>query len=91
MAAVSQVKRPNNHLAWSIITTVLCCQLGGIVAIVYSAKVDSLYNAGDYIGADNASQTAKNWNIGSMIVGGIIGIIYMGAMIFGVISGMSDM
>jgi hypothetical protein len=56
-----------NYLAWSIISTVLatclCCPLGllGIVAIVFSAKVNTLLNQGDVDGARRASATAKTW------------------------------
>src|SRR5690606_14587474 len=56
-----------NHLAWSIIATVLatclCCPLGlvGIVAIVFSSKVNSLLDRGDIDGARRASATAKTW------------------------------
>ncbi len=56
-----------NYLAWSIVSTVLatclCCPLGllGIVAIVFSAKVNTLLNQGDVDGARRASATAKTW------------------------------
>ena len=56
-----------NHLAWAIIATVLatclCCPLGlvGIVAIVFSAKVNGLLRAGDLDGARRASANAKTW------------------------------
>ncbi len=56
-----------NHLAWSIISTVLatclCCPLGlvGIVAIVFSNKVNTLLARGDIEGARRASDTAKTW------------------------------
>lgn len=56
-----------NHLAWSIIATVLatclCCPLGlvGIVAIVFSSKVNTLLGQGDIEGAQRASATAKTW------------------------------
>ena len=56
-----------NYLAWSIISTVLatclCCPLGlvGIVAIVFSNKVNTLLNQGDIAGAQRASATAKTW------------------------------
>lgn len=65
---VSPVLQPvPNHLAWAIIATVLatclCCPLGllGIVAIVYSTKVNTLLNQGDIDGARRASNTAKTW------------------------------
>jgi hypothetical protein len=56
-----------NHLAWSIISTVLatclCCPLGlvGIVAIVFSSQVNSKLNQGDVEGARRASANAKTW------------------------------
>ncbi|HLM52532.1 MAG TPA: CD225/dispanin family protein [Pseudoxanthomonas sp.] len=56
-----------NYLAWSIISTVLatclCCPLGlvGIVAIVFSNKVNNLLAQGDIEGARRASNTAKTW------------------------------
>lgn len=56
-----------NHLAWSIVSTVLatclCCPLGliGIVGIVFSNKVNTLLNQGDFDGARRASDTAKTW------------------------------
>jgi len=57
-----------NYLAWSIIATVLslclCCIVGtipGIVAIVFSAKVNTLLGQGDLAGAQRASSIAKIW------------------------------
>ena len=56
-----------NHLAWAIISTVLatclCCPLGlvGIVAIVFSSKVNKLLATGDFAGAQRASASAKTW------------------------------
>lgn len=56
-----------NYLAWSIISTVLasclCCPLGlvGIVAIVFSNKVNTLLRQGDIAGAQRASATARTW------------------------------
>lgn len=56
-----------NHLAWSIISTVLatclCCPLGliGIVAIVFSSQVNSKLSQGDVEGARRASANAKTW------------------------------
>lgn len=57
-----------NYLAWSIVVTVLslclCCIIGtipGIVAIVFSAKVNTLLGQGDLAGAQRASSTAKTW------------------------------
>ena len=57
-----------NHLAWAIIATVLslcfCCIVGtipGVVAIVFSNKVNTLLRTGDVAGAQRASASAKTW------------------------------
>ena len=47
-----QPPMPPTYLAWSIAVTILCCLIGGIVAIVYSSQVSSRYIAGDYQGAE---------------------------------------
>ncbi|MGG6462139.1 CD225/dispanin family protein [Solilutibacter silvestris] len=66
-----------NHLAWTIISTVLgtllCCPLGllGIVGIVYSSKVDRLANADDVAAAQSASGNAKTWAIVATVLGAI--------------------
>ena len=74
-----------NHLAWSIIATVLatclCCPLGlvGIVAIVFSSKVNTLLNQGDIDGARRASNNAKTWcwvATALAIVGLLFNVIY---------------
>lgn len=64
----AQIHEPvPNYLAWAIIATVLatclCCPLGlvGIVAIVFSSKVNGLLQRGDLDGARRASANAKTW------------------------------
>lgn len=67
MNTVTSAQNVPNHLAWSIISTVLatclCCPLGlvGIVAIVFSSKVNNLLSQGDIDGAQRASNNAKTW------------------------------
>lgn len=50
-----------NHLVWSILATVFCCWITGIVAIVYASQVNTKLALGDYDGAVNASNSAKTW------------------------------
>ena len=67
MNTVNPASSIPNHLAWSIIATVLatclCCPLGlvGIVAIVFSSKVNNLLSQGAIDGARRASNNAKTW------------------------------
>lgn len=52
---------PASYLVWSILATVLCCLPTGIVAIVYSSKVEPRYLAGDMVAAQQAAANAKLW------------------------------
>jgi uncharacterized membrane protein len=67
---------PPNHLALSIITTILCCLPAGIVSIVYASQVNTKYNAEDYEGAERASKNARTWWIVALITGLVIVIAY---------------
>jgi len=87
LGSLLQAQRPPNYLVWSIISTVLCCLPAGIVAIIYSAKVDSKFNAGDYAGASQDSDMARKWNIGALVVGGIVNLVYVGLVALGALSG----
>lgn len=61
--------RPDNYMAESILVCILCCFVPGIIAIIQASKVNSRYDSGDYEGAVNASKGARNWVIGSVLVG----------------------
>lgn len=73
--------KPDNYLVWSILTTICCCLPFGIVAIVYSAQVNSNYQAGLYHEAVKSSVNARTWVIASFVTGLVISIGYM--MIYG--------
>ena len=66
--------RPDNYLVWAILCTILCCLPLGIVSIIYSSKVDGLYNSGDYAGAEDASKKAKNYAMWGAIIS-VIGVV----------------
>ena len=84
----SQIQ-PNipNYLWQSIVATVLCCMPFGVVAIVFSAKVDGLVARGDIAGANAASKSAKNWMIAAAASGGAIVLIYVVMVIIAASSG----
>jgi uncharacterized membrane protein YvbJ len=50
-----------NHLVGAILVTVFCCQIFGIVSIVYAAQVNSKLRVGDVQGAIASSNRAKLW------------------------------
>ena len=73
--------RPNNYLALAIISTILCCLPLGIVSIVYSTKVNTAYDSGNYAEAEQNSKNAKTWGIVSVAVALVGFVIYL--LIFG--------
>jgi hypothetical protein len=80
---------PPNYLVFAILVTIFCCQIPGIVSIVFAAQVNSKWSSGDYDGALNASRNAKLWawvGFGTGLALAIIGVLFA---IFGVLAGMS--
>jgi len=67
----------NNHMVWAVLTTLFCCLPFGIVAIVKASQVSSKLAMGDYAGAVAASNQAKTWSIVSMVIGLVVGVIYL--------------
>ena len=73
---------PDSFLVWSILSTVLCCLPLGIVAIVYSSKVDGLWSQGLYDEAEKASKNAKLFCLIGAGSGLLVGLIYFCILIF---------
>lgn len=88
--ANSFVNKPDNYLVWSILSTVLCCMPFGIAAIVYSTKVDSLWNSGDTLGAQEASKKAKMWMLIAVGCGVLSLIILIILSVLGVIASVAE-
>lgn len=76
-----------NHMVGAILTAIFCCQIGGIVAIVYAAQVNSKLDRGDIEGAQAASKTARTWIIVNIITGLIGGLLYLLLVVVGALSG----
>ena len=74
---------PSNNMVWAIISTVLCCLPAGIVAIVYAAKVNTLWAAGQYQEAIKAAAQARTWAIASAVVGVVVGVVYFASGLSG--------
>ena len=70
-------QKPDNYLVRAILSTLLCCLPFGIVAIVKSSKVDTLWYAGNHAEAIQASNDAKKWSIISAVVGLVGGLLYV--------------
>ena len=57
------------YLVWSILVLVLCCQITGIVALVYSALTSSNNSNGNYDQARRYSENAQLWIMISIAIG----------------------
>lgn len=78
-----RLQKPDNFLVWAILSTVMCCVPFGVVAIIYSNQVDSLWLSGRYDEAEEALRKAKMWTYisagsgAALIIGLIIFYIIM--------------
>lgn len=77
----SMGSKPDNFLVWSILVTIFCCVPFGIVSIVYSSKVNSLWYEGKYDESRKAASNARGWFWAAFICGLIFAIIYTIAII----------
>lgn len=68
---------PPTYLGWCIAAIVCCCMIPAIVALIYSVRVSSLYNSGDFKGAQKASDRTELW----LIVAITLGLLSMPFMI----------
>lgn len=75
----------SNRLVMAILCTLFCCQIGGIIAIIYSARSNStyrsaLFSSDDatrqslYYQSEQENKTARTWIIVS-VCSGLIGVI----------------
>ena len=86
MEQINKPEPPPNYLALAIITTLICCQIFGII---YATQVNTKYVSGDYAGAERASKNAKNWSLAAIALGLLIiltSLLIFGGSIFAAIS-----
>ena len=68
---------PKTWMAESILVTVFCCLPFCIAGIVFASKVSSLYAAGNYEAALQASKDAGKWTKIGFIVGLVVIVLYL--------------
>ena len=71
---------PDNYLVWSILVTVLCFPITGIVAIVKAASVNGLWSQGRFAEAQAAAASAKKWVRWTLIIW-VVGVIVYGILL----------
>lgn len=77
---------PKTWLAESIIVAILCCQVFGVVAIIYSSQVESKHRSGDIQRAIRACNTSKNWVIAIAVTGAVLLIVFAFIGVLGAIA-----
>jgi Interferon-induced transmembrane protein len=75
---------PDNNLVWAILVTLFCCLPFGIVSIIKSTQVSSLWAQGQHAAAQQSAADAKKWAMWGAIAG-VVGIV--GYLIFWLIFG----
>ncbi|MCU0268072.1 MAG: CD225/dispanin family protein [Acidimicrobiales bacterium] len=68
--------KPPTHLAWAVLSMLLCCVPLGIVAVVHAARVDTKWAAGDWIGAAESSLRARTWAQCALFAGIVVVFLY---------------
>uniref|UniRef100_A0AAY4BHM2 Uncharacterized protein n=1 Tax=Denticeps clupeoides TaxID=299321 RepID=A0AAY4BHM2_9TELE len=69
---VETMSTPSNvpsYMSWSLVTTLCCCLPVGILALVFSNKVNTANASGDTANAEQLSRKAKYANIAGTVFG----------------------
>lgn len=74
---------PPTWLIWSVLVTIFCCFIPGIIAIIFSSQVSARYYAGDLEGAKRSSRLAEIWIIVSVVLGVLAATLYIPFMLLG--------
>ena len=85
----SGVVKPKDYLVESILVTIFCCMVFGILGIVYSAQANSAFSSGNVAAANEFSAKAKQWVTYGFWSGIAVAGIYLFLMMIGVASGIS--
>lgn len=78
------MEKPDNYLAWAILSTIFCFWPTGIPAIVYSCQVNNYWCQGLYDKAYNASSKARFWSILTAVIAVAFWVFYL-VIIFAII------
>lgn len=77
-------EKPKNYLIESILITLCCCPVLGIVSIVFAAQVDSKWNQGDQAGAVESAGKAKQFAIYGLVAGIVINLLLGGVQVLAI-------
>lgn len=75
--AIGAPTKPNNYLIWSILLTLLCGSIPGMIGIALGITCNQQYAKGDYRGAELTSSMARN----CILVSVILAVILLGVLL----------
>ncbi len=67
--------KPTNWLWQSVLVTLCCFPVFGIIALVYGFQVNPNYYAGNYDRAEHFSRRARWWTIVGLVVGAVYYVV----------------
>jgi hypothetical protein len=79
-----------NYLAPSILVTIFCCFLTGIICLIYATQVNGRLIAGEYEKAVQASMNARLWcwiSVGAAVAYLFVLVMMYGAFILAIFAG----
>lgn len=86
MQSQNRPKMPPDNLVWSVLCVLFFFPLG-IIPLIYSIQVSTLYDRGDYEGAESASRKSLQWAKGLAIAAAVcVGITIAICIIIAVIA-----
>lgn len=74
-------QKPKTWLVESILCTVFCCQIFGIIGLIMAILAENSYSRGNYIDAANKSRLARNWTLAGLISSIVIAVVYLGIIL----------
>jgi len=81
-SSVEKPPLPDNYLVWSLLVTIFCCNILGVISIIYGSKVATEYIKGNYEASMQASKQAKLWIIATAILGVVMIVFYTLFLVF---------
>lgn len=85
----SGVVKPKDYLVESILVTLFCCMVFGILGIVYSVQANSAFSSGNITAANEFSAKAKQWVTYGFWCGIAVVGVYAILALMGVLSSIS--
>jgi hypothetical protein len=90
LSAHAPSARVPNHLAWAIVTAILCCMPLSFVALWFATQVDQAVALGERDRALDLSRKAKTWCWVSFGVALVGWVCYLALVLVGVFTGFWD-